>query len=205
MERCQFLEVASRQLASTCPAQAQFLQWTLSNIKDRTHDNVDQVCHYCFQLLLPGNYRVRLMPKMKVTPQIQKLLNREVKNYRLNSKQTNLLKKYKESKNILLVTCNACRKTTRHYGESREYLETKTSALKKFSNKATPASHSHSVSKRRTPSSSSRTSSGQSTHHSSSKTPRNAKWHFTKLKRLLSFEENKKSNKGDLKNFLLTL
>ncbi|XP_034976589.1 UPF0711 protein C18orf21 homolog [Zootoca vivipara] len=202
MGRQQFLEDAARQLADTCPAQARFLLWTLGNIEDKAQDSVSRVCHYCFQFLLPGNVRVRLMPKMRVTPQIQKLLNREAKGYKLNLKQTKLLKKYKEAKNVLLVTCNACGKTTRHSGNSREGLGRKASAGKS-SNKTTPARHRHPGSNRGTPNS--RTSSGQSTPRSSSRTQRNIKDHFTQLKRLLHLEENKKSNKGDLKNFLLSL
>ncbi|XP_062987368.1 UPF0711 protein C18orf21 homolog [Elgaria multicarinata webbii] len=202
MGRRRFLEGAARELAGPCPAQARFLLWTLNNTEGKKRGNVDQVCCYCFQFLQPGNYRVRLMPKMKVTPQIEKLLNREKKNYKLNLKQTKLLKKYKESRNALLITCNMCRKTARHNGKSREDLGMKTPTLKTFSNQTPPVSHSHSAK----PSSGSRTStSGTSTPSSSSRTPKNAKSHFTQLKRLLVLEENKKNDKGDLKNFLLSL
>ncbi|KAF7247874.1 hypothetical protein EYD10_06116 [Varanus komodoensis] len=74
-------------------------KWTLSNTEGKNQDNVGQWCCYCFQFLHPGNYRVRLIPKMKMTPQIEKLINRKKKNYKLNLKQIKLLMKYKESKN----------------------------------------------------------------------------------------------------------
>ncbi|XP_053121172.1 UPF0711 protein C18orf21 homolog [Hemicordylus capensis] len=204
--RRQFLEGAARQLAGACPPQARFLLWTLSNIEGKNLRSEEQVCPYCFQFLLPGSYRVRLRSKMKVTPQIQKLLNLEKKYYKLNLKQTKLLKQYKESKNILIITCNVCRKITRRYGENRVYSNVKTSTVKTptSSNKNVPFSSSHSGSKRgkqlfRT------STYEQSTPHSSSGTPRNTKSHFTQLKRLLTLEENKKSNKGDLRNFLSSL
>lgn len=39
---------------------------------------------------------------MKITPRVQKLLNVEAKNHRLNLKQTKILRRYKESKNVLV-------------------------------------------------------------------------------------------------------
>ncbi|XP_003222293.1 UPF0711 protein C18orf21 homolog [Anolis carolinensis] len=196
MGRHHFLELAAQQLAQTCPGQARFLRWTLSNIEGKKQENAGRVCVFCYQLLLPGNYRVRLMPKIKITPRIEKLLYRERKNYRLNLKQTKILKKYKESTNVLLITCNVCGKTARHKGSSR-----RTSW-----NKTTPASRSQPGSKRETPFSSPRIStSGQSTPGSSSRTPKNAKAHFTQLKRLLCLEEEKQTNKKGLKSFLLSL
>ncbi|XP_048795805.1 UPF0711 protein C18orf21 homolog isoform X1 [Lagopus muta] len=181
----------------------------------------ERVCPYCFQFLVPDSYRVRLKPKMKVTPQIEKILKREAKNYKLNMKQIKLLKKYRDSKSVLLVTCNSCNKTTRHYGKSRDFLATKTcnsgtptteSSLKtpdvkiQSANKMTPASYSRLGSKGNTPSSLHRTCvSGQVTTSSISRTPRNSKFHFTKLKRMLNLEEKEKSQKVDLKTFLTSL
>lgn len=39
---------------------------------------------------------------MKVTPQIEKILKREAKSYKLNMRQTKLLKKYRDSKSVLV-------------------------------------------------------------------------------------------------------
>ncbi|XP_044308466.1 UPF0711 protein C18orf21 homolog isoform X1 [Varanus komodoensis] len=205
MRRWQYLEEAAWKLASTCPAQARFLLWTLSNTEGKNQDNVGQWCCYCFQFLHPGNYRVRLIPKMKMTPQIEKLINRKKKNYKLNLKQIKLLMKYKESKNVLLITCHFCRKTARHNGKSRKDLGINTPTLKTISNKDTPVCNSHSGSKTRKSSGSRISTSELSTPHSSCRTPRNAKSHFTQLKRLLLLEENKKCDKGDLKKFLQLL
>ncbi|NXL85212.1 CR021 protein, partial [Alectura lathami] len=181
----------------------------------------ERICPYCFQFLVPDSHRVRLKPKMKLTPQIEKILKREAKNYKLNMKQTKILKKYRDSKSVLLVTCNSCNKTTRHYGKSRDFLATKTHnsgtpttkpSLKtpdvkvQSANQMTPASCSRLGSKGSSPSSLPRTYvSRQATTSSISKTPRNSKFHFTKLKRMLDLEEKEKSQKADLKNFLTLL
>ncbi|NXW53822.1 CR021 protein, partial [Eurystomus gularis] len=182
---------------------------------------LERICPYCFQFLVPGSYRVRLKPKMKVTPQIEKVLKREAKSRKLNMKQTKLLKKYRESGSVLLVTCNSCNKTTRHSGKSRDFLALKTqnsgtpsikSTLRtpdvkiQSANKVTPASCSRLGSKGNSPASFSRTrGSGQVTTSSASKTPRNSKFHFSKLKRMLNLEEKEKSQKADLKTFLTLL
>ncbi|XP_015709803.1 UPF0711 protein C18orf21 homolog [Coturnix japonica] len=215
-----FLEAAARLLVGTCPGQARFLLWTLSSCRDGESAK-GRICPYCFQFLVPDSYRVRLKPKMKVTPQIEKILKREAKNYKLNMKQIKLLKKYRDSRSVLLVTCNSCNKTTRFYGKSRDFLATKThnlstptaeSSLKtpdvktQSANKATPASCSRLGSKGSTPSSLPRTSlSGRATTGSVSRTPRSSKFHFTKLKRMLNLEEKEKSQKVDLKSFLTLL
>ncbi|XP_075272842.1 UPF0711 protein C18orf21 homolog isoform X2 [Opisthocomus hoazin] len=215
-----FLEAAAEGLAGACPGQARFLLWTLRNCRDN-EPGLERVCPYCFQFLVPDSHRVRLKPKMKVTPQIEKVLKREAKNHRLNMKQTKLLKKYRESRNVLLVTCNSCNKTTRHYGKSRDLLATKarnsgTPSIKsslrtpdvksQSASKATPVSCSWLGSKGSSPSSLPRTClSGQATTRSASKTRRNPKFHFSKLKRMLNLEEKEKSQKADLKTFLTLL
>ncbi|KAJ7313977.1 hypothetical protein JRQ81_005826 [Phrynocephalus forsythii] len=202
----QFLEAAAHQLVDTCPAEARFLGWIRSSTEDKTTDSVSQVCSYCFQIFLPGNYRVRLKPKMKLTPQVEKLLKKERKNYKLNLKQTKLLKRYKASTNVLLITCSVCGKTARHNGKSREHFGMKTPNMTPSSNRTTPASRSHSGLKTVMSSFSPRTSTSRlSTPRSSPRTPRNAKSHFTQLKKLLRLEEDRKNDKGDLKNFLLSL
>ncbi|KAM9163444.1 UPF0711 protein C18orf21 homolog [Pangshura tecta] len=180
--------------------------------------NRERICPYCFQFLVPDNHRVRLKPKMKLTPRIQKLLNREAKNHKLNLKQTKLLKKYKDSRSVLLVTCNTCNKTTRHHGKSRDFLATATSRsgtpkskpdpkIPISANKMTPFNHSKSGSISKSPTSASRTCmSGQSPSSSFSKSPKNTKFHFTQLKWLINLEEKQKSQKKmDLKNFLSSL
>lgn len=81
-------------------------------------------CPYCFQLLVPDKSRVRLKPKPKLTPKIQKLLNREARNYTLSFKEAKILEKYKESKRVLLITCKTCNRTVKHRGKGRSSLST---------------------------------------------------------------------------------
>ncbi|NXO04297.1 CR021 protein, partial [Rhinopomastus cyanomelas] len=182
---------------------------------------LEGVCPYCFQFLVPNGCRVRLKPKMKVTPQIERILKREAKNHKLNMKQTKLLKKYRDSKSVVLITCNFCNKTTRHYGQSRDFLATRTpnivtsntqSSLRtpnvkhQSANKLTPMNCSRLGSKGSNPSSLSRTpGSAQGATGSASKTPRSTKFHFSKLKRMLNLEEKERSQKPDLKSFLTLL
>uniref|UniRef100_A0A6J0UMV3 UPF0711 protein C18orf21 homolog isoform X1 n=1 Tax=Pogona vitticeps TaxID=103695 RepID=A0A6J0UMV3_9SAUR len=205
ISRRKFLQAAAHRLVDGCPGEARFLAWTLNHTEDKSPANASQVCRYCFQIFRPGNHRVRLKPKMKLTRQVEKLLKKERKNYRLNFKQTKLLKMYKASTNTLLITCNVCGKTARHNGESREYFSMKTPDLTPSSKKTTPVSHSHSGLKRATPSSSPRLSTSRlSTPRSSSRTPKSTKSHFIQLKKLLRLED-KKHDKGDLRTFLLSL
>ncbi|NXP47442.1 CR021 protein, partial [Heliornis fulica] len=180
-----------------------------------------RMCPYCFQFLVPDSHRVRLKPKMKVTPRIEKILKRQAKNHKLNMKQTKLLKKYSESSSVLLVTCNSCNKTTRHYGKSRKFLAPRTQHfgtlnikshqrtpdVKMMSaNQVTPVGCSRLGSKGCSPSSLPRTplSGGQATN-SASKTPRNSRFHFSKLRQMLNLEEKEKSQKTDFKTFLTLL
>ncbi|NXG43752.1 CR021 protein, partial [Psilopogon haemacephalus] len=178
----------------------------------------ERICPYCFQFLVPDSCRVRLKPKMKVTPQIEKVLKQEAKNCKLNMKQTKLLRKYKESRSVLLVTCNSCNKTTRHYGRSRitkthssatpnskSSLRTPDTKLQS-ANKVTPVSCSRLGSKGKSPSSFPRTPvSRKETTSSATKTPRNSKFHFSRLKQIIDLEEKEKSQKADLKTFLTFL
>uniref|UniRef100_A0A8B9ZNC4 Chromosome 18 open reading frame 21 n=1 Tax=Anas zonorhyncha TaxID=75864 RepID=A0A8B9ZNC4_9AVES len=214
-----FLEAAAREMAAACPGQARFLLWTLGRRRDDEFGK-ERICPHCFQFLLPDSRRVRLRPKMKVTPQIEKILKREAKSYKLNMRQTKLLKKYRDSKSVLLITCTSCNKTTRHFGKSRYFLATKTqnsgtptvkSSLRtpdvktQSAKKMTPVSCSGLGSKGNTPSSLPRTHASGQVTSSGSKTPRNSKFHFSKLKRMLNLEEKEKSQKADLKTFLTLL
>ncbi|XP_034272215.1 UPF0711 protein C18orf21 homolog [Pantherophis guttatus] len=204
MGKCRFLKSAARQLAGTCPGQARFLLWTLSNIEGKKEHPVNPVCCYCFQFLFANNYRIRLLPKMKITSRTEKILNLEKKNYRLSLKQTKLLRKYKESKNALLITCNSCKKTTRHYGMSREEYSLKTPNLKISSNRSTPLLHKNSGSKRGKSSSGLRTTTVGLPIRHFSRTQNKAKILSSQLKKMLNFEEDK-SKRGNLKNFLMSL
>ncbi|XP_016051447.1 PREDICTED: UPF0711 protein C18orf21 homolog [Miniopterus natalensis] len=175
-------------------------------------------CPYCFQLLVLDNSRVRLKPKPKLTPRIQKLLNREARNYTLSFKEAKIVQKYKDSKSVLLITCKTCNKAVKHHGKSRSFL----SALK--SNPTTPTSklslktperktlssaklnHSVSGSKGKSPALIFRTpTSQQSTPTCSSKSANKTKKHFSQLKMLLSQSESKKNSKVDFRNFLSSL
>ncbi|XP_059563093.1 UPF0711 protein C18orf21 homolog isoform X1 [Myotis daubentonii] len=132
MRQKHYLEAAARKLQARCPGQARYLLWAFSSSHD-ANSTFEETCPYCFQLLILDNSRVRLKPKPKLTPRIQKLLNREARNCTLSFKEAKIVKKYKDSKSVLLITCKTCNKTVKHHGKSRSFL----SALR--SNPATPA------------------------------------------------------------------
>ncbi|XP_064017277.1 UPF0711 protein C18orf21 homolog isoform X3 [Pogoniulus pusillus] len=211
-----FLEAAAERMVGACPGQARFLLWTLRGSRDNER-GFERICHYCFQFLVPDSCRVRLKPKMKMTPQIEKVLKQEVKNCKLNMKQTKLLRKYKKSSSVLLVTCNSCKKTRRYNGKSRttktrgfgtpnSKSSLRTPDIKILSaNKVTPVSCSRLGSKGNSPSLPRTCVSRGETTSSASKTPRKSRFHFSRLKQMLNLEEKEKSQKADLKTFLTYL
>ncbi|XP_057556672.1 UPF0711 protein C18orf21 homolog isoform X1 [Hippopotamus amphibius kiboko] len=217
MRQKHYLEAAARNLQDSCPGQARYLLWAYSLAHD-DKSAFEGTCPYCFQLLVHDKSRVRLKPKPKLTPKIQKLLSRKARNYTLSFKEAKILKKYEDSKSVLLITCKTCNRTVKHHGKSRSFL----SALK--SNPTTPVSklslktperktlsssklnHDTSGSKGKSPALIFRTpTSGQSTPICSSKNVRKTKKHFSQLKMLLSQSESEKNPKVDFRNFLSSL
>ncbi|XP_054983073.1 UPF0711 protein C18orf21 homolog isoform X2 [Sorex araneus] len=100
MRQKHYLEAAARVLRESCPGQARYLLWAYSSSQD-DRGTFEGTCPYCFQLLVLDNSRVRLKPKRKLTPRIQKLLNREANNQILSFKDAKIVKKYKDSKSVL--------------------------------------------------------------------------------------------------------
>ncbi|KAM6148939.1 UPF0711 protein C18orf21 homolog isoform 1-T1 [Erethizon dorsatum] len=215
MRQKHYLEAAARSLQASCPGQARYLLWAYSSSHD-DKSTFEETCPYCFQLLVLDNFRVRLKPKAKLTPRIQKLLNREARNHTLSFKEAKIVKKYRDSKNVLLITCKTCNRTVKHHGKSRSFLSalknipaTPTSKLSlKIPEKKTSGSTNVNVSgsKGKSPALIFRTpTSGQSTPICSSKSGNKRKKHFSQLKMLLSQSESQKNPKVDFRNFLSSL
>ncbi|KAM9632219.1 UPF0711 protein C18orf21 homolog isoform 2-T2 [Trichechus inunguis] len=218
MRQKHYLEAAARKLQASCPGQARYLLWAYGSSND-AKNTFEETCPYCFQLLVLDNSRVRLKPKPKLTPKIQKLLNREAKNYTLSFKEAKIVKKYKDSKSVLLITCKTCNRTVKHHGKSRSFLSSLKSSpstpvtkpILKTPAKKTPSSanlnYDMSGSKAKSPASIFRTpASGQSTPtFSSSKNISKTKKHFSQLKMLLSHQESQTTPKMDFRNFLSSL
>ncbi|XP_008053706.1 UPF0711 protein C18orf21 homolog [Carlito syrichta] len=217
MRQKHYLEAAARGLHESCPGQARYLLWTY-NSSSHDKSTFEETCPYCFQLLILDNSRVRLKPKAKLTPKIQKLLNREARNYTLGCKEAKIVKKYKDSKSVLLITCKTCNRTVKHHGKSRSFLSTlkssPTTSASKLSLKTTErktlsstnVNHDTPGSKGKSPASIFRTpTSGQSASTCSSKSVSKTKKHFSQLKMLLSQNESQKNSKVDFRNFLSSL
>ncbi|KAJ1203975.1 hypothetical protein NDU88_007756 [Pleurodeles waltl] len=183
---------------------------SLQKLKGKPTD--ERICPFCFESLVPGNHTVRLKPKMKITTHILKLLKQEAKSCRLNLKQVKLLRKYKLSRSMLVITCNMCKKSRKHPGETRHFLVSNSPSTPKAKHgmktppelKKTPASGSKSnlSSPALTPRSS---SSGHSSPSVLAKSLKKSKFHFSRLKMLLNQDEKEKIKKGDLQNFLSAL
>ncbi|XP_004684058.1 PREDICTED: UPF0711 protein C18orf21 homolog [Condylura cristata] len=216
MRQKHYLEAAARKLQDSCPGQARYLLWTYSSSHD-DKSTFEETCPYCFQLLVLDNSRVRLKPKSKLTPKIQKLLNRAESNYTLSFKEAKIVKKYQDSKSVLMITCKTCNKTVKHHGKSRSFLSAlqNNSAIptSKFSLKTperktrNPANLNPDVfgSKGKSPAIFRTPTSGQSTPIYSSKSASKTKKHFSQLKMLLSQNESQKNPKMDFRHFLSSL
>ncbi|XP_073926097.1 UPF0711 protein C18orf21 homolog isoform X2 [Castor canadensis] len=100
MRQKHYLEAAAWSLRESCPGQARYLLWTYGSLHG-DNSTFERTCPYCFQLLVLDNSRVRLKPKAKLTPKIQKLLHRKARNYTLSFKEAKIVKKYKDSKSVL--------------------------------------------------------------------------------------------------------
>ncbi|XP_032741646.1 UPF0711 protein C18orf21 homolog isoform X1 [Rattus rattus] len=218
MRQKYYIEAAARGLVGSCPGQARYLLWAYSSTHE-DNSTFQETCPHCFQLLVLDNSRVRLKPKARLTPKIQKLLNREARNDTLSFKEAKLLRKYRDSASVLLITCRTCNRTVRHHGKSRSFLSAlRSSRAASAASKASPktpkraaagsANISQSVhgSKGRSPSSTVRTpTSGQSTPICSSRNGSKRKKHFSQLKALLSQSASDKNPTLDFRHFLSSL
>ncbi|XP_069769510.1 UPF0711 protein C18orf21 homolog [Narcine bancroftii] len=222
-KRLQFLKNSAFQLKETCPAVASFLLWTHNSIADGKNKS-SGVCRHCFQFLHPGNHRVRLKSKKKMTVQIKKLLEHKAANWKLNLRQQWKLWKYRKSENKLLVTCYTCKETSRFNGAKRRSLAVrphiprslinKTKAdIKTLEARRMPQSaekttryspHLNKLSlESESPATTSRTSvSAPSTSTPSLKSVKGKKLQCSRLKMLLNSEQKQQSTKTTLKDFL---
>lgn len=82
----------------------------------------EETCPYCLQLLILDNFWVCLKAKATLIPKIQKLINQEAWNYTLSFKEVKIVKKFRDSKSVLLITCKTCHRTVKHHGKSRSFL-----------------------------------------------------------------------------------
>ncbi|CAH2283786.1 Hypothetical predicted protein [Pelobates cultripes] len=213
-----FLRKAGIALKDACPGLSRHY---LSLCKSKsTLENRGRMCTFCFQILSHDNYKVRLRPKMKITPRIERLLQKEAKDYRLNLKQTKLLNKYKLSESVLVVTCNTCKKNSKFPGESRSSLANSPGTPKIKRGSATldlrtpssvrKANLSYSEEKLsstgKSPVITPRfCASAQSSPASLPKSVKKGKFKFSRLKMILSQETKEIPKKADLQNFLSSL
>ncbi|XP_073532734.1 UPF0711 protein C18orf21 homolog [Phyllobates terribilis] len=217
--RNKFLREAAAAVKDTCPGLSRHLM-SLHRLPEKKKRKEKGICPFCFQIRLPDNHKVRLKPKMKITPQIENLLKKEAKCHRLNLKQAKLLRKYKLSRSCLVVTCNTCQMISRYPGESRIVIANSPGTPKIIRNFASPdlrkpgsnrkvnLSYSEEKlgSKTRSPVLTPRLcASATSSPAPRAKSAKKGKFHFSRLKMLLGQEEKEQNKKQNLQNFLTSL
>ncbi|XP_049607823.1 UPF0711 protein C18orf21 homolog isoform X2 [Syngnathus scovelli] len=170
------------------------------------------VCQYCFQLLRPDNQRLRLKPKRRPSARVQRLLWRRAEGKALSLLQKRRLHHFWTSSSVLMATCHACSKTTKHKGMNREFLSTFPTPGNSGKRKTTPSTNKYIPGKDkallRTPrsSTSSGTPGSTSSTPSATKTPFKGKnWVVRRLSKILMREEKPDNKKGSLKDFLSSL
>ncbi|XP_030644391.1 UPF0711 protein C18orf21 homolog [Chanos chanos] len=211
----QFIRQASLLYKDNCPEQSRFFMQRHQMEVPDVPETV--VCPFCFQWRQPDNHRVRLRPKRKPSVRIQQLLRKEAAGRRLSLEQKDILRRFRNSSNTLMATCNTCSKTSRRAGVNRDLL----ASLSK-SSQNTPASSGRrkahyqplnsgiattpkSGSGAKTPNGTPRSISSESTGSSASKSGSVKKSAFSRLKKLLMVDDNQKSEKRGLKDFLSSL
>ncbi|XP_053322737.1 UPF0711 protein C18orf21 homolog [Spea bombifrons] len=214
-----FLQKAAIALKDSCPGLSRhYLSiWSSSTKVKKT---TGSICAFCFQMLTPDNRKVRLRPKMKITPDIERILRKESKNYRLNLKQTKLLRKYKLAKSVVVVTCNTCKMISKFPGETRNSLANSPGTPRIKRGCATPDlrtpgsvrkvnlsySEEKLSSKGRSPVITPRScASAQSSPATVLKSAKKGKFKFSRLKMLLNQETKETPKHGGLQNFLSSL
>uniref|UniRef100_A0A8C5PTH4 Chromosome 18 open reading frame 21 n=1 Tax=Leptobrachium leishanense TaxID=445787 RepID=A0A8C5PTH4_9ANUR len=210
-----FLQKAAFALKDSCPGLSRHYL-SLCKTKPKAKKN-GKICPFCFQILSPDDFKVRLRPKLKITPRIERILRKEAKNYRLNLKQTKLLRKYKFSRSVLVVTCNTCKMASKYPGECRSNLGSSTGTPKVKRSSATselraPGSArkvnlSYSEEKlSKSPVVTPRScASAQSSPATLPKSAKKGKFKFSRLKLLLNQETKETAKKADLQSFLSSL
>ncbi|XP_008293720.1 UPF0711 protein C18orf21 homolog [Stegastes partitus] len=224
-ESAKFLLNASALYKDKCPALSRFLLQSSLNANAPVKSDFSSliqntlICPYCGQWLQPDNHRMRLCPKRRPSARVQSVLLRKARGKRLNLVQRDVLQRFQKSCSVLMATCHACSKTSRHKGMNRDFTSTlakthstpgsvgkyKTPQSAARSNMTTPKTPG----KDKTPVHTSRSSTSSSTSGSSSassKTPSKSKnWVVQRLSKILMREDNQSRKKGGLKDFLSAL
>ncbi|XP_023137726.1 UPF0711 protein C18orf21 homolog [Amphiprion ocellaris] len=223
-ETAKFLLDASLLYKEKCPELSRFLLQPPLNanapMKSKISNLIQNtlICPYCCQWLLPDNHRMRLWPKKCLSARVQSVLLRKARGKRLSLVQKNLLHHFQKSSSVLMATCHACSKTSRHKGMNRDFIATlakthstpgsagkhKTPQSTNRSNMSTPKTPG----KDKTPVHTSRSSTSSSSSGSSStssKPPKAKNWVVQRLSKILMREDNEGGKKRGLKDFLSSL
>lgn len=131
------LEILSASIHTTCPALARFY---LLKKKAREEDDDSYQgqghsyshCSYCSAPYLPGSHNMRILPKMKLTAKIRRLMKKHAENPgSLGKFQQKLVNDYVTGRNRLAAKCLFCQKTVNMPGQSRQERYSQTQTLER--------------------------------------------------------------------------
>lgn len=110
----------------TCPALTRFYllkKKAIDQINDSQHGQRNRYSHcpYCSASYLPGFHKTRLIPKMKLSGRIKRLLKKHTESPgSLGKFQQKLVSDYVTGRNTLAVKCCICEKTVKLPGQTRQ-------------------------------------------------------------------------------------
>ncbi|XP_055941418.1 UPF0711 protein C18orf21 homolog [Argiope bruennichi] len=122
VETAVFLHTAANALSTTCPAASRYYMSTLNRhignqLLSRSFAKPHSYCKYCGSLFKHLNHKVRIQPIPSPNRHIKKLIKWEKEQpWKLNNQQKKKLKKYRNSTNKIIYTCNICKKRTPFVG-----------------------------------------------------------------------------------------
>lgn len=126
IQRRRQLEKLSASTSTTYPALTRFYLLKKKASEEDENNNQDQVhryghCPYCSVQYFPGTHSTKLLPRMKLTAKIGRLLKKNAADPgSLEKFQQKLVNDYVTGRNRLAVKCLLCQKTVKIPGQSRK-------------------------------------------------------------------------------------
>eukprot|EP00057_Strongylocentrotus_purpuratus_P002036 XP_003723711.1 PREDICTED: UPF0711 protein C18orf21 homolog [Strongylocentrotus purpuratus] len=109
------LQASSLLYESACPNLGRSVISKVHEFTAAKKDATRQHCIHCHSPLHPGVCRVKLYPRPRITREIERLKKRldNPRDGSLSSTQKKKVKRWMNSKNILVICCSFCKKTNR--------------------------------------------------------------------------------------------
>ncbi|XP_072169305.1 UPF0711 protein C18orf21-like [Diadema setosum] len=117
-----FRELAAHVYESSCPQLSRHLLSNMSRREAAKQTDVEeQSCIHCHSFLRPDSSRVKLRPRAGITKEIERLKRRweSPRGRLLSPAQRKKLRRWMNSKNVIVIRCSTCHKPNRFPGASR--------------------------------------------------------------------------------------